>query len=332
MDKKITFSMIKCLCECPRKFEFEYIELIKPKVEQIYFVAGKCFHKAIELHYTGKDKEYINNYISKTMIDHAKENSEHFSDEENYKKFESELQLLVGMVNHYLEFYEKIDSEQFSFYLPEREFNFHFFKGWNLCGKIDAIVTTKNNEQIMEHKRVDSISSNYLLALANDLQSLIYVLACNKLGIEINKVIYNISVKKLPHEPKTLKNGQLSKDKNQLTTVDLYKKAIVENGLNESDYNDFLVYLEENKKQFFHRETLMFSKWQIEEIEEIVKQKILQLSYMYSNNVFPANFLHCWKYGKCPFYDICSTNKESRQGIIDYMYTKKTKQNEEIGG
>jgi hypothetical protein len=61
------------------------------------------------------------------------------------------------------------------------------------------------------------------------------------------QAVYNASMKREAGPPRLLKNGRLSKDKNQGTTAELYRLAIHEHGLDPADYADMLTYLDERE-------------------------------------------------------------------------------------
>lgn len=79
------------------------------------------------------------------------------------------------------------------------------------------------------------------------------------------RAVYNVSYKRDPQPPKVLKNGSLSKAKNQLTTPKLYLAEIHKHGLNVADYTDILSHLQElednGESRLFRRETT-FRTWE----------------------------------------------------------------------
>lgn len=82
------------------------------------------------------------------------------------------------------------------------------------------------------------------------------------------RIVYNVSYKKEPHEPKLLKNGSLSKDRGTLTNHDLYLAAIRKHGLDEADYTEHLTWLAERPDPFFHREVVFRTMEQMEAFEK----------------------------------------------------------------
>ncbi len=68
-------------------------------------------------------------------------------------------------------------------------------------------------------------------------------------------MIYDTLLKKVPNEPKILKNGTISKDKDQGTTYELMLEAIKAKGANPTEYAEILSMLrEQGWSKFFKRE------------------------------------------------------------------------------
>ena len=64
-------------------------------------------------------------------------------------------------------------------------------------------------------------------------------------------------LKQLPSPPAVLKSGELSKNKAQLTTYDMYSAAITEHGLSRVDYGEMLAMLQERGyRDFFVRDAV----------------------------------------------------------------------------
>lgn len=84
-----------------------------------------------------------------------------------------------------------------------------------------------------------------LAGLDVDEQMTAYAWAVERLYGEVpEKIVYNVIVKSFPTTPAVLKNGRLSKDKGQSTTYSLYRRAIVDLGLDVNDYGDMLEHLD----------------------------------------------------------------------------------------
>ncbi len=68
-----------------------------------------------------------------------------------------------------------------------------------------------------------------------------------------SEFVYDIVKKEAPKPPELLKKGGLSKAKNQNTTVEMYRQAIEDHGLNPADYEDILQHLEDQGNKFLRR-------------------------------------------------------------------------------
>jgi hypothetical protein len=73
------------------------------------------------------------------------------------------------------------------------------------------------------------------------------------LGLDIAGVIFQDIRKKVPEKPRVLKSGELSKDKSQNTTAQLYRATISELGLDPTRYSEHLAWLADNEQEYFRR-------------------------------------------------------------------------------
>lgn len=101
-----------------------------------------------------------------------------------------------------------------------------------------------------------------------------------------SEFVYNIIGKTAPKAPKLLVKGGLSKAKDQNTTLELYKKAIVENSLKFGDYTEMLEMLERQGNKFLRRVSVVRNMSECQAaIEDFAKvgQEIMQLRWDLEN-------------------------------------------------
>lgn len=146
-----------------------------------------------------------------------------------------------------------------------------------LSGKIDLVVERHDGVWIWDHKT--TATAYDARALDIDDQGTGYAYIYWRLtGTVPRGFIHNGLIKDPPSPPRVLQNGSLSKDKAQRTTFDLYVKAIEENELDPSDYEDILEYLQRKGwSQFFVRDAVVFNEEQLYSFEERLYYEYLDM-------------------------------------------------------
>lgn len=119
-------------------------------------------------------------------------------------------------------------------------------------------------------------------------------------------MIYDTLLKKVPNEPKILKNGTLSKDKDQGTTYELYMEAIKAQGANPAEYAEILQILrEQGWSKFFKREITHRNMEQIRSYERDLYHTFQDMRAVAQNpaKAYPnPSPMRC---PRCPFRDVC---------------------------
>jgi hypothetical protein len=135
-------------------------------------------------------------------------------------------------------------------------------------GRIDLIIRNKRTGKywIVDHKTAAQFGQTEHLEL--DPQCGSYCWAIQKiLGINVDGVIYQELRKKVPKEPTVLQSGELSQNKAQGTTAELYEKAILDGGYNPEPYAAFVQTLRESQQEYFRRLTVHRSQRELEILE-----------------------------------------------------------------
>ena len=133
--------------------------------------------------------------------------------------------------------------------------------GLDAAGRCDIVAFDRDARALIiaDHK---TSASGHVLAdglLRIDPQAKTYLWGMPTFdGVPVRAFMHNTLVKSVPHAPKLLKarkksdpHGGLSKDKAQNTTLALYRAAIAEHGLAESDYAEIIDHLARNPRQYF---------------------------------------------------------------------------------
>ena len=110
--------------------------------------------------------------------------------------------------------------------------------------------------------------------------------------------------------------------------MELFQEAIAEKKLNPADYTDHLDWLEQNQKQYFYREYLVFPRENLDEwLDELWDiQKNIREAQL--KNQFYKNTWQCTIRGVCPFFDVCTAI--DKDAVIEGSFVHKEAINEEL--
>ena len=270
--KQISHSEITTYLDCQKKWDLIYRQ--HQKVDNIHFQFGSMGHKVLE-----------------TRV---------IPDEMMYPELKEAFEI-TSWTDYFNQIFNEIDSYFVDYTLIARELP---VESPELKGVIDAVwINNKTGKYLITDYKF-STSNKTVSDITIDEQMYIYAYLYSKMNnISLDDIdIGYVSIPKCQYsEPRVLKNGQLSKDKSQKTTYDMYKHAIQKYGLNESDYEDVLSEL--SGKTMVHivqssinRDTLVKIITNIAfVIDDMQKGYVLEkFSYMCSK----CDFVQYCKYGK----------------------------------
>jgi hypothetical protein len=140
-------------------------------------------------------------------------------------------------------------------------------------------------------------------------------------------MIYDTLLKKVPNEPRVLKSGKLSQDKDQGTTYELYMDTLQQMGLDPKEYTDILAALKEQAwSKYFKREVTTRNLDQIHAYE-----RDLYFTYTDMREVardprkaYPSpSPMRC---PRCPFRDVCLAMNDGSdaEDLIKARFTVST--------
>lgn len=272
-------SEYQSFLNCRKQWFYQWVEEIEAKKPDAKLFFGNAFHKWLEEYYkTGCDK-LMADVATSVWINEQDTTDMHQTDIDDL------MALLKGVSQFYHETYGESDSE-WKVIATEMEFIVKLDEDLYMTGTIDIVYETPEGKiRFGDHKTVSSIQmyidksvmdrqiSRYWWALkmiaagigkvkqkaTREGEKDMWVTSQELLGKEIDGFDYNLISKDFPKEPKQLKPkkgqtvGELSQDKSQKTTYNLYLKKIHELGLNEADYRDFLEMLKSKPNQWLHR-------------------------------------------------------------------------------
>lgn len=210
---EFTTSMVRCFKQCRKRYEFEYIEQIKPIQTPAALKRGTLYHLGLEMLLAGAKLPEIREKLIQTEVENAEALGIDFD------PIPSGLAYLMVEA-----FYRESGWQNWQIHGIERKFSVPTGYAKRLTGKIDALVEHSGNFFLIEHKsttRWNSDGSEYLHNLLWEEQPTNYLYAIRKLqedGVcnlpEIKGVFYVIcEVPKLkPYEATPIDQRKYKRD------------------------------------------------------------------------------------------------------------------------
>lgn len=183
-------------------------------------------------------------------------------------------------------------------------------EGLALSGQIDlAYVTPSNELVVVDHKTSGKGLDQASLDVDEQLTGYAY-LARSQSGVTPSSVVYNVIMKSVPQPPNVLTKGGLSVAKEQATTPDLFRHALVSLGLEMTPkYEEYIQFLEENGwARFFKREESRRTDLELDHFGEYMKVKVRDIAESLSGPwdlAYPAPSIY--RCGYCPFIGPCKS-------------------------
>lgn len=304
MITEMTTSMVKCFKTCRKRYKYEYIDLLKPRVKPQALDIGTMYHAMLEQYAIKGD-------INIPLPDQV--------DEYNFV-------VAKAMANAYVEF---ITDKKIEFVEVELPFIVAIGYGKRLRGKIDAVIVRNGEVFLLEHKTTSQYGDNYLSSLLWEEQATNYLFAFNKL-IEHGEV-QGISQKALgmfyiiaekptikPYKATPVEQRKYKKDGS------LYA--------NQREYDESLEDFEKRLQEWYRAEERVHINYVYRTPDELTSHvkdlnlMIKDMIYAEKEETFYRNPEAC-KILPCPYRDLCLTED---QEIREVLFVTKTKKNEEL--
>ena len=290
---KISQSMLKTFRKCHKAFDYKYRQNLQRKKKEASLLRGSCVHEMIEAKANGKDPwETFETYI---------ENNKPLFIEQD-PEYENLIDMVTNIMEGYFSYYKNDPLKPLPFKgkFAEHEFTVELTKDIILTGVIDMIVEDpKLGIGIMDHK-THKILPTGDIAYSN-IQSALYAWAMTQLEEFPNPqfMVWNYIRWKEPTKPKLLKSGKMSTSLGD-TTWRVYRKALIEAGLDPKDYEEVKAQLEGRESEFFVRQYLPINKTIMENIKEDTIETATQIQ---TTNYKDRNITRDCNY--CEFYSLC---------------------------
>ena len=349
----VSVSQLQTFLSCKRKWQYNYIEGLKPRVERSYLTVGKLCHKGMQVAMQNlwKDQKagldttleggLFRSWLSSGVRaiydewDYYMEMTE-FLDEEL-----AEInQTVVDAESVFRQAFEEFEPWKYEVLtlcdkghpIPALELHFKVpcppTKG--LHGYIDAILRDKETgfTWCTDYKFRKSLAPDEDEAF--NIQNAVYSYACQKMGIDITGTMTWQHVNTPASDPAILKDGKISRAKIK-TTWRHYEEFCVNHGQDPADY---YVEMEEKLRDIeWFRATLEYrNKETVETIwHECVVPAARGVKSAWGKNANNFRSMYPWncRVG-CPYQSICQAELRGydAEAIREREYVKRTTRNE----
>lgn len=348
----VSVSQLQTFLSCRKKWEYNYIENLRPRVERSYLTIGKLCHKGMQTAMqdlwrdqkagldttqegglfeswlrkgVGAIREEYNDYICNTdLLD------------EEIPDMEQTLQDAVSVFRQAFEEFEPWKYEVVTLRdkgrpIPALELHFKVpcppTKG--LHGYIDAILKDRETgfTWCVDYKFRKSLSPDEDEAF--NIQNAVYAYACQKMGVQITGTMTWQHLNTPAAEPQILKTGKISRAKIK-TTWKKYEEFCIEHGQDPQDY--FLEMEEKLRDIEWYRATLEYRN--PETIDRIWKECVVsvakQVKAAHGKKANNFRSLYPWNCKMCQYQSLCQAELRDYDvpAIILREYVVRTTRNE----
>lgn len=233
---------------------------------------GIDIHKGLEAYYSPKSwhvptevktNKAIIRFATSIQVRQTKEDKARGGlDDERKQEYAELRELGIGMLSRYGEWAEKRDTftpiaveMKYQILIIDEEGVPLVINGHPVVYQIRVDLLLRDEYGflwVLDHKTTAYLDDLSFLDVDTQLSTYPWVVE-SVLGEQVKGTIYNELVKSVPEKPKVLKKGNLSVDKKQNTTYELFMESIREKNLDTAPYEDMLEYLRENPRDYFRR-------------------------------------------------------------------------------
>ena len=324
----VSVSQLQTFLSCKKKWEYNYIENLKPRVERSYLTIGKLCHKGMQ---TAMQSMWANNGWNAALCAGIEAMQREYDEycmvtphlEEEIPEFEQLWDDAESVFRQAFEEFEPWKYEVVTLYdkgkpIPALELHFRVpcppTKG--LHGYIDAILKDKQTgfTWCTDYKFRKSLSPDE--DEANNIQNAVYAYACSKMGVDITGTMTWQHLNTPAAEPSLLKNGGVSRAKIK-TTWEKYAASCRKNGIDPEPYREEMQ--EKLADIEWYRATYEYRNQ--ETVDRIWKECVLPgakaIKSAHGKNAVNFRSLYPWNCKMCQFQSICQA--ELRDHDAEYI-------------
>lgn len=311
---KISNSKARTWRRCPKKYEYKYVQRLRPKAKAIPLERGTWLHELLQTFYDGKDWHKTHKRLVK----------------EFNSLFEDERALLGDMpgdcariMRSYVRQYEAEDG---NLKIVDTELNEYITlpNGLRVQVIVDLVYEDHMGLWCMDHKfrgRFENVENMRL-----DPQLTVYYWALEALGYPCVGTVYNEVLTKPPTVPKLTKSsGRLEKRQNIFTDQYTYASAVKAHGFDLADYTDILRKIGMRQRdRFFRRTYLPRDDAQVRNAIRDLNWTAQEIMDGERRSRFPRSFDKSCAFG-CDYQDVCLTQYHGgdAETMIKQYFIKK---------
>lgn len=305
---------------------------LEPTRMNYHLAFGIAFHVGMEHYYEPErwtfPEEVKRATAVKAFIDEVKRQEKEEGkakgglDDERKQDYAERIELGIGMLNNYFEWAVDHDKfkpiaveEKFQVIVPDENGEPLVVNGRPVVYQVRLDLLLEDEDErlwVLDHKTAGNFSD--LAFLDVDTQITSYAWAAQlHYGRKVAGLVYNEVRKAVPHEPKELKNGTLSQDKRQLTTYNLYMKAIRDRGLDTAPYRGMLDYLSAQPEQFVRRTQVHRSQTELAVQQQLIADEARDM--VGTPSLYPNP--HKFNCNGCDFRPPCTI--ENERGDVEFV-------------
>jgi hypothetical protein len=302
---RLTSSSIGTLQACAENYRLRYIEKLEAIDKPHYLTLGTAFHAGVEVFRKGSSRA--------ESRAHACSVAGGLSNDD--------LCVLVSMMDAYC---HKYCDEKGAFVRVEHEFSHPMLHpiDVDICGVVDAIAKAGDGHIIYETKTVGRIDGAYIDRLWSSRQSLIYNWVLNEHEWNIQGVMYDLvqkpTIRRLKATPMEKRKWVIEKGTGRKRLSGKQR----EHDQTDAEFLERLHRWYAENPDAFHRELVVHSPHQLEQIEADVRNEVLRIAWHTEYNVWPRSLASCHRFNRpCEFAPLCGA--ANPQLIKDTHYQKR---------
>lgn len=348
----VSVSQLQTFLSCRKKWEYNYIEGLKPRVERSYLTIGKLCHKGMQVAMqelwkdqkagldTTRDGGLFNSWLTKAIKAIREEYDGYICNtdllDEEMPDMEQMLHDAVSVFRQAFQEFEPWKYEVVTLYdkgksVPALELHFKVpcppTKG--LHGFIDAILRDKETgfTWCTDYKFRKSLSPDEDEAF--NIQNAVYAYACSKMGIDVTGTMTWQHVNTPAADPQIIKDGRISRAKIK-TTWSHYAEFCLNHFQNPSDYAEEMIPKLADIEWF--RATLEYRN--SETIDRIWKECVVPVAKLvrtaYGKKADNFRSLYPWNCKMCQYQSLCQAELRDydADAIRNREYTVRNVRNE----
>lgn len=332
----ISVSQLQTFLSCRKKWEYNYIENLKPRVERSYLTVGRLCHKGMQIAMQDIWRGIFWEVAMREGVEAMQEEYDKYCLctphlEEEIPEFEQLWTDAESVFRQAFKEFEPWKYEVITLYngvmpIPALELHFRVpcppTKG--LHGYIDAILRDKETgfTWCVDYKFRKSLSPDEDEAF--NIQNAVYSYACKKMGVDIAGTMTWQHLNTPAADPKILSSGKISRVKIK-TTWEHFKKFCVDHN---QDPEDYYMEMEEKLRDIeWYRATLEYrNEDTIDRIwRECIKPVASQIKTAHKKDVNNFRSMYPWNCKMCQYQSLCQAELRNydAEAIVQREYVRR---------